>query len=775
MRPLQSLLMCTAVVIALCLPSFADKASSEFKKGVQAEEQGQYDAAFQAYQQAYALKPKDAKYMVAFTRLRFYAATEHVHKGQLLRDAGKLDEALAEFQKAAEIDHTNFIAQQEMRRTADMIRKQQRHEPVTARPQSPLAKMAEEVEGPVELKALSTTPINLRMSANADQIYKIIGKLAGINILFDPDYKPQHLSIELNDVTAREALDMLALQTKTFWEPTSSNTILVAADTQAKRKELQSNVMKTFYLRNVSSSNELQEAASTLRGILDLSRVQLIPNQNAMVLRGTTDQLILAEKLLSDIDKPKPEVVIDIAVMQVSRDRIRNMGISPPTSASIVMVPNSSSSGSASGSTTGGSGGAFTINQLGNITANNFLVSIPGASLTFLMSDSNTKLLQNPEIRALDNEKATLKIGDRVPVATGSFAPGIGGGSISPLVNTQFQYLDVGVNIDITPHIHSEDEVTLKMTLEISSVTGSQNIGGISQPIIGQRRIEHETRLRDGDVNLVGGILEDTETQSLSGYPWITKVPILRYLFSQEDKERRENEIVFAITPHIVRAQEVTDDNQRLVDVGTGNSVLLRHREQKKVEASNLPVASSPRTSPAAGAPARVTPPAAAPTAQSNPVQPATPRVATPAVQPSPTPAAALPSTPTAPVQGIPTQAATPAVTAPPVQPSPPPQAAAPQAPAPAVTRATPAAAPAPAAPASVSAAPPTPASVVTPALAVTKEKPSPATSANNSAQAKTQPKAPRRAASSQARVDPCPYGQHAIDQQDDRVICEFD
>jgi general secretion pathway protein D len=758
MRPLQSLLMSIAVVMALCLPSFADKASAEYKRGLQAEEQSQYDTAFQAYQQAYALKPKDAKYLAAYTRLRFYAATEHVHKGQLLRDAGKLDEALVEFQKAAETDHTNFIAQQEMRRTADMIRKQSRHETVTVRSQSPLAKMAEEAEGPVELKALSTTPINLRMSANADQIYKIIGKLAGINVLFDPDYKPQHLSIELNDVTAREALDMLALQTKTFWEPTSSNTILVAADTQAKRKELQANVMKTFYLRNVSSSNELQEAASTLRGILDLSRVQLIPNQNAMVLRGTTDQLVLAEKLLSDIDKPKPEVVIDIAVMQVSRDRIRNMGISPPTSASIVMVPNAT--GSSGSGSSGGSGGAFTINQLGNITANNFLVSIPGASLTFLMSDSNTKLLQNPEIRALDNEKATLKIGDRVPVATGSFAPGIGGGSISPLVNTQFQYLDVGVNIDITPHIHSEDEVTLKMTLEISSVTGSQNIGGISQPVIGQRRIEHETRLRDGDVNLVGGILEDTETQSLSGYPWLTRVPILKYLFGQEDKERRENEIVFAITPHIVRAQDVTDENQRLVDVGTGSSVLLRHHEQKKVEASNsLPMAARPRTSPAPAAPARVTPAVPAPSAQSTPAQ-TTPQATAPPLQPSPPPATALQTTP--PPQSPPTPVVVPQKT-----------------PAPAATSVAAPSTPLPPAPASVRTVPPAApaASVVTPASAVTKETPSaPAPgSANSAAQSKAQAKGPGGAASPQARIDPCPYGQHAIDWQKDRVICEFD
>ncbi len=580
------------MVLAVSLPGYADQASAAYKRGVQAEAANKYDEAFQAYNQAHLLKPKDARYFTAYTRLRFYAALEHIRQGQLLRDSGKLQEALIEFQHGADTDHTNFVAKEEARRTEDMIRKQSRKKE-EAPPPSQLDQMAEEAAGPVELAPISNTLINLRLSETATMVYKTIAKLAGINVLFDQDYKPQKITIELNDVTLREALNVVALQTKTFWQATSSNTILVAADTPTKRKEMQDTVMKTFYLKNVSTANELQEAANTLKGILDLTRLQLIPNQNALILRGTRDQMVVAQKLLSDIDKPKPEVVIDIAVLQVSRDRIRTIGVNPPTSANVALVPNSSGSGS----TGSGSGGAWTINSLGTmVNATNFQVSIPGASLSMLMSDSDTKLIQNPEIRALDNEKATLKIGDRVPVATGSFGAAAGGGGVSALVNTQFQYLDVGVNIDITPHIHSENEVTLKMTLEVSSVSGTQNIGGISQPVIGQRRIEHETRLEDGEVNLVGGILEDTETHSLAGYPWLTKIPILKYLFGQEDRERQENEIVFAITPHIVRAQNVTDENLRLVDLGPGTGVSVRYKDPRKDSASVPQVqASSPR------------------------------------------------------------------------------------------------------------------------------------------------------------------------------------
>jgi general secretion pathway protein D len=295
--------------------------------------------------------------------------------------------------------------------------------------------------------------------------------------------------------------------------------------------------------------------------------------------------------------------------MQVSRDRLRNLGTNVPTSAGIGFTSSGPGTGSGAGTVSGGTGGSATSGSY-TFKAGPFAVSISGGSFTALASASNTKLLQNPEIRALNNEKAALRIGDRVPIATGSFQPGvIGGGGISPLVSTQFQYLDVGVNIDITPHIHSDNEVTLKMSLEISSVTGSQTIGGITQPIIGQRRIDHETRLADGEVNLLAGILEDSETQSLSGYPWISRLPLLKYLFGQENQDHRENEIVFAITPHIIRAKELTEDNLRGIDIGTGSFIELRRKPS--TAASAAPAGSA--------APAKPQPPAVRPQPQAGP------------------------------------------------------------------------------------------------------------------------------------------------------------
>jgi general secretion pathway protein D len=340
-----------------------------------------------------------------------------------------------------------------------------------------------------------------------------------------------------------------------------------------KAQRLEQSVTK-LYLTNLSQPTELQDVVNAIRAVLDVQRVQQLLSQNALVVRGTPDQIALAQKLVEDLDKARPEVIVDIAIMQVSKDRSRTLGLNPPTSATI-QLQNNLNTTTTTGTTTSGSGATVTqstgtnginLNTLGNLNATNFQVTIPAANLSFVMGASDTKLLQNPQIRALDGQKASLKIGDRVPVATGSFQPGIGGVGINPLVNTQFQYLDVGVNIDITPRVHANGEVTLKMTMDVSAVTGQQNIGGISQPIIGQRKIEHEIRLKDGEANLLGGIMEDQQTKQLSGIPGLAQIPILKYLFGQTTQDHSENEIVFAIVPHIIRATDVNELNQRRSD-----------------------------------------------------------------------------------------------------------------------------------------------------------------------------------------------------------------
>jgi general secretion pathway protein D len=582
MRRLKPAAVVLLVVIAI-LPAIADKAKNLYLKGQDAEARQNYEAAYEFYKQAFDLKPRDLRYRASSDRLRFKAAATIVHRGQLLRDDGKLQDALVEFQKAMQIDPSLFIAQQEYKRTLQMINNATNPPPQAAGPPGSLQRKIREAGGPVELAAISNVPITVKLTEDSKVIFQTIGQLAGINVLFDPDYTSRRIKVELNGVTLEEALEITALSSKTFWRPVTANTIFVAQDNPAKRKELEQSVLKTFYLSNLSAPTELQDVVNAIRAVLDVQRVQQLLSQNALVVRGTPDQIALAEKLVEDLDKARPEVIIDIAVMQVSKDKSRTLGFSPPTSATVALQSNintttpTTTAGSTTTTNSSSSTGGLNLNTLGNLNATDFQVTIPSANLSAVMGDSDTKLIQNPQIRALDGQKASLKIGDRVPVATGSFQPGIGGVGINPLVNTQFQYLDVGVNIDITPHVHSGREITLKITMDISSVTGQSSIGGISQPIIGQRKIEQEIRLKDGEANILGGMLEDQRTKSLSGIPGLAQIPILKYLFGQTQQDHSESEIVFAIVPHIIRGTDVNEMNQRPIDIGTANTVVLRH------------------------------------------------------------------------------------------------------------------------------------------------------------------------------------------------------
>ena len=585
------LLLYVLIVCSVAIPVLAESAKSEYKAGERAEKKNDLDTAFQAYKMAHEANPSDPKYMAAYLRLRTSDSAHHIQAGELLRDSGKMQEALAEFRMAAQIDPSNFEALGQVRRTVDLIQRDVREKEAatTLKSQnSSLEKDAASAAGPAVLDFKSDTPVSIHLTTTTDVIYKTIGKLGGFNVLIDPEYKPQKITFEVNNVSLRDALSMVAIQSKTFFRPLSSNTIMVSADTSSKRKELDQNVMKTFYLRNASTPAELQEAASTLKSVLDISHIQATPEVRSLTLRGTPGQMILAQKLLTDIDKPKGEVLIEVVVMETSRDRLHTFGVVPPTTITASIAPGGASS---SGSSSSGSSGGLTLESLTNLSAGDISITIPSASFTALASDSGTKVIQRPEIRVVDSEKASLKIGDRIPIATGSFQNGVGGG-----VNTQFQYLDVGVNIDITPYIHAGNDVTLKMSLEVSSVTGETSVGGITEPTIGQRRIDHEARLADGEVNLIGGLLQDTETKSMSGYPWLTKLPILKYLFGQETKERQQSEIVFAIIPHITRSTEITDQNMKMVDLGSANSVTYRKEATQSEPAvtSSLPTHQPP-------------------------------------------------------------------------------------------------------------------------------------------------------------------------------------
>jgi general secretion pathway protein D len=583
----------TLVLLALVfvIPATADEsAKSLYKQGQQAEARQNYLEAYDAFKAAYDKKPTDLRYRASYERLRFQAAAVHVKRGQALRQNGDLEKALQEFQTAAQIDSSSFIAQQEITRTKEMMSGAPAGSSETQQPRRSdiLRDRIEQAQGPVSLAPINDQAINMHISGDSKTIYQTIGRLAGINVLFDPDYVSRQLPLlDLNNVTLQEAFGLVAIQSNTFWRPVTPNTIFVAPNTQTKRKDLDQNVVKTFYLTNAASQTEFQDIANTLRTILDITRVQPIAAENALIVRGTPDQVALAEKIVGDLDKSRAEVVIDVAILQVSREKIRNLGFSPPLAngpigiqltppGQTTTITNNNNNGTGTNTGTSTNNNGLTLNTFKNLNATNFSVSVPQAQLNALLSDSDTKLLQNPEIRASDGQKADLKIGSRIPVATGSFQPGIGGVGINPLVNTQFTYLDVGVNITITPTVHLNGDVTLKVLMDISSQTNTVDIGGIQQPVISQRKIEHQIRLREGEVNMLGGIFEDQDQKSYGGIPGLGQVPIFKYLFGSEKIDHLQNEVVFVLVPHLVRDQDVSDLNLRPIDVGTGTNVELR-------------------------------------------------------------------------------------------------------------------------------------------------------------------------------------------------------
>jgi general secretion pathway protein D len=360
---------------------------------------------------------------------------------------------------------------------------------------------------------------------------------------------------------------------------------------------------------------DLTEIVTGLRQLLDLKRIQQLNSQNAIIVRDTPDKLQLAEKMIRDIDKAKPEVVVQVEVLEARTDRLRDLGILPGQSATIAINPNTATT--TTGGTTAATG--ISLKQLRNLNGSNYAVTLPSLTANAVLSDTNTKIIQNPEVRSLDGQTAKLRIGDRIPIATGSFSSGIGGiaggvaGGISPLVNTQFTYLDVGVNIDLTPRVHPNRDVSLKLKVEVSAHTSDVSIGGITQPVISQRVIEHDIRLKEGEVSILGGLVQRSDSKTLEGWPGLAKLPLLRYLFSHDKTNHQEDEVLIVLTPRIVRIPEWTKANLRPMYSGSETNVQVKRESEVRAPAQQ------PQTNQNMGAPAPGTAAPAAGTAQGTP------------------------------------------------------------------------------------------------------------------------------------------------------------
>jgi general secretion pathway protein D len=589
------------------------KGKPDYQQGRRAENLQDYDAAYDFYQRALKSEPENAEYQIRFNQARFEAAAFHVKAGTKLRERGDLQGAAGEFQRAVAIDPSSPIAEQELRKIAEMIG-ERNHAAEAAEASAAESEQPPLASTPPEIRPLSRAPISLHMSNDAKIVFDTIGKLAGLTIVYDPDFPARRIPVDLTNVTLEQALEIVSLESKAFWKPVTENIIYVVPDQPQKRRDYEEQVVRTFYLSNTVQAQDLTEIVTGLRQLLDLKRIQQLNAQNAIIVRDSPDKLAIAEKMIKDIDKAKPEVVIQVQVLEARLDKMRNLGILPGQTASIAVVPpgttTTTNGTNTNGSSTSNTTQILTLQNLTHLNGSAYSVTLPNFTANALLNDSMTKIIQNPEVRSVDGQPAKLRIGDRVPVATGSFQAGVGVGStagtgfVNPLVNTQFQYIDVGVNVDITPRVHPNHEVSLKVSVEVSSVTGQTNIGGIQQPIISQRKIDHEIRLKEGEANILGGLVAKTDTKSLNGWPGLAKVPLLRYLFSEDSKNYEDDEILIILTPRIVRMPDWTRANLRPLYSGSESNVQVRRESEVRAPAQEIPQApSNPGNAPTAPAP----------------------------------------------------------------------------------------------------------------------------------------------------------------------------
>jgi general secretion pathway protein D len=597
---------CGFVLIAAVFLAGCPKNSQEFDAGHKAEQVQDYDTALLYYDRALRKQPTNAEYKLRALHMRMENAQFHVEQGQKALNSGDFERALAEFQKAQEVDASNSAADQGIQKAVQM--NAAHHAP---RPSSSADDWSGEdanlLAAAPELKPLSRDPVNLKMTNDTRAIYETVAELAGLTVIFDPRVTPRRVSIELPDVTLEQALDAVSLVTRNFWKPLTGSVILVAPDNPQERRDLEDQEVKTFYLSNTVAAQDLTEIVTGLRELLDLRRIQQVNAQNAIVIRDTPDKLALAAKIIRDSDKPKPEVLVHVQVLTANRDRLRDLGILPGQSFTAIFSPpcslasssaNCTSSSNSNSATTGTTiASSVPLNSLKNLSTADYSATLPGATANAVLTDDKTKIIQDAEVRVMDGEKATLKIGQKVPIATSSFQGALGANLNSPgsLIDTQFAYQDVGVDITVTPHVHLDGDVSMKLNVDISSLDGSENIGGITQPIIDSVRIQHDVRLKDGEVGLLGGLIERTETNNLNGIPGLSQIPGPRDIVGDNSTEIQDSELLIVLTPHVIRFPSIERANLESIAAGTDTKARVYHDRETPVPAAVVAPPSSAR------------------------------------------------------------------------------------------------------------------------------------------------------------------------------------
>lgn len=531
-----------AAVVAGC------GAPKAYRIGEAAERRDDFDQAIVAYTQALAEDPDNPEIRTALTRAKLRGSVEHLTRGRRLSGAAKYEEALVEFQLALELNPASREAETAVRDTRAALRtKMAVRKDGTTQLESIISRARALPPEGRELPDVTLPDSVVFREAGSRDVLTSIGRFAGISVVFDPQYRSVPLSIDLRGTTLPAALDAIGRATGTFWRVTAPNTVTIVPDSAAKRREYEEEVIRTFYLSNA----DIKETLDLLRIVVDARRLSPISATNAISIKDTPERIEAASKLLAAIDKARAEVVIDVELLEVDRTRFKQYGIQ-------IVSP---------GNDTGIAGqvdinqeGGITLEQLSNLGQGDvFFTNLPGLYYRLLKQDADTRVLANPQLRTSDGLPAQAKFGEEVPVPQVTFAP-IATGGINQQPITSFTYRNVGVNIDITPRAHHNDDVSLAVKVEVSSLSGT---GFSGLPTFATRSITTNIRLRDGETNLLAGLIRDNERTVIKGIPGLSDIPVLGKIFSSNERESQQTDVVLMLTPRIVRVLDITEDDLR--------------------------------------------------------------------------------------------------------------------------------------------------------------------------------------------------------------------
>ncbi len=522
--------------------------SGAFRSGENAERLQDYDRAVLEYQRALKASPDNVQYRRALERARLRASTDHANMARRLAGRGLYNEALAEYRLALEMNPNVSDVAEEMRDLDARRRKG------AASLEEAKARAREKALPGLDLGPEAQQPLGLVFrGASLREAYLALGRAAGINVTFDPSFQDTTVSLDLKDVGFEQALNALAAAGRTFHRVVDAKVLNVVPDTATKRREFEQQVVKTLFLSNA----DLKETIDLLRVVLGARRVAPIPGANALTINDTPDKVAAAERIVEVVDKRRAEVVVEVQILEVSRNKLKEYGIYL-------------TSGLDASGTEGIAAGIFPNPDIKNPSEgpydrNNLVVSsLPGAVVRLLETDTSTRLLANPQLRVSEGETAQARFGDQVPVPVTTFTA-IATGGIAQQPITSFEYKNVGVNIDITPRTHHDGEVSLQLKLEISAV-GAAGFQGL--PTFNSRTVNSTIRLRDGETNLLAGLILDNERRGLTGLPGVASIPFIGRLFARNKDEAQQTDIVMTLTPHVIRRTEIDENDLRSFLVG---------------------------------------------------------------------------------------------------------------------------------------------------------------------------------------------------------------